>query len=137
MEHKQNRPPVPQAPRTRPASARQAQGNDPAGARHASGHDPASAPLPPGAAPAVLPPEPGAAAPDFDPVPLRYRVDGWTPARQRGFIEQLAETLNVEAAAALVGMSPQSARELRRRPGAEGFAAAWDAALRRGLSERS
>ena len=69
-------------------------------------------------------------------MPLRARHDGWTPARQRAFVEHLAETLSVEAAAALVGLSPQSARALRRRPGAEGFAAAWDAALRRGLSER-
>lgn len=77
-----------------------------------------------------------AAAPDFEPVPLRYREDGWTPERQRAFVEHLAETLSVEAAAAAVGMSAQSARQLRRRPGAEGFAAASDAALRRGLGER-
>jgi hypothetical protein len=73
--------------------------------------------------------------PTFDPIPLRARVDGWTPARQRAFVEQLAETLSVEAAARLVGLTAQSARALRRRPGAEGFAAAWDAALRRGLTE--
>jgi hypothetical protein len=30
--------------------------------------------------------------PDFAPVPLRYRHDGWTPERQRGFIEALAAT---------------------------------------------
>lgn len=73
---------------------------------------------------------------DFEPVPVRPRIDGWTPGRQRAFIEHLAETLCVDAAAALVGMTGDSARRLRRRPGAEGFAAAWDAALRRGLSER-
>jgi hypothetical protein len=75
-------------------------------------------------------------APDFEPVPVRHRHDGWTPERQRAFVEHLAETLSVEAAAAAVGMTAQSARELRRRPGAEGFAAASDAALRRGLGER-
>ncbi|MFL6863694.1 MAG: hypothetical protein ACJ8DZ_11910 [Allosphingosinicella sp.] len=69
-------------------------------------------------------------------MPLRPRHDGWTPERQRAFVEHLAETLSVEAAAASVGMSAQTARELRRRPGAEGFAAACDAALRRGLGER-
>ena len=144
MEQRQNQSPVPQASGSGPAPAPQPSGNDTAVARPASGSDPAAAPHPhgddtadtplgPGAAPAVRAAD--AAAPPFDPVPLRYRVDGWTPARQRAFIEHLAETLSVEAAAALVGMSPQSARELRRRPGAEGFAAAWDAALRRGLSE--
>ncbi|HYE27946.1 MAG TPA: hypothetical protein VEA61_06915 [Allosphingosinicella sp.] len=75
-------------------------------------------------------------APEFDPVPLRRRVDGWTPERQRAYVEHLAETLCPETAAALVGMSAESARQLRRRPGAEGFNAACDAALRRGLSER-
>jgi len=74
--------------------------------------------------------------PAFEPVPVRARVDGWTPARQRAFVEHLAETLSVDAAAAAVGMTPQGARALRRRPGAEGFAAACDAALRRGLVER-
>jgi hypothetical protein len=98
-------------------------------------------PTRPGGAPAfALVPAPQADAPrapppPFDPVPLRVRHDGWTPERQRDFIEHLAETLSVEAAAALVGMSAQSARALRRRPGAEGFAAAWDGALRRGLTD--
>jgi hypothetical protein len=78
---------------------------------------------------------PRAPVPAFEPVPLRARHDGWTPERQRAFIEHLAETLSVETAAALVGMSAQSARALRRRPGAEGFAAAWDGALRRGLTD--
>ncbi len=81
----------------------------------------------------VAPPPP-ALADSFDPVLLRYRHDGWTPARQRAFIEHLADTLCVATAAARVGMSEQSAYALRRRPGAEGFAAAWDAALRRGIS---
>ena len=90
-----------------------------------------SAQLVPLPSPADPPPRPG-----FDPVPLRYRVDGWTPERQRAYVEHLAETLSPEAAAALVGMSAESVRRLRRRPGAEGFSAACDAALRKGLSER-
>lgn len=72
----------------------------------------------------------------FDPVPLRYRHDGWTPEKQRAFIEHLADTLCPETAAAMVGMSVRTAYELRRRAGAEGFAAAWDAALLRGIGER-
>ncbi len=31
--------------------------------------------------------------PDFAPVPRRYRHDGWTPERQKAFIEALAETI--------------------------------------------
>lgn len=72
----------------------------------------------------------------FEPVPLRYRHDGWTPEKQRDFIEHLADTLCPETAAAAVGMSVRTAYELRRRAGAEGFAAAWDAALLIGVRER-
>ena len=43
--------------------------------------------------------------PDFAPVPLRYRHDGWTPERQRGFIEALADTGCVSRATATVNMS--------------------------------
>lgn len=68
--------------------------------------------------------------PPFYPVPrLRRRDDGWLPARQADFLGYLAETGSVSAAAARVGMSRESAYRLRRREGAESFAAAWDAAL--------
>jgi hypothetical protein len=66
----------------------------------------------------------------FTPVPLaRVRHDGWTSDRQRRFIEQLAMIGLVSAAAGACGMSGTSAYHLRARPGAESFAAAWDAAL--------
>jgi len=68
--------------------------------------------------------------PAFDPVPRRKpRHDGWTPARQRAFIEALADTGSVSRAAAMVNMSPESAYQLRRQPGAESFRRAWEAAL--------
>lgn len=67
--------------------------------------------------------------PAFHPVPVGARRDGWTPARQAGFIGMLAETGSVLAAARFVSMSRESAYRLRKRPGAAGFAAAWDAAL--------
>ena len=67
--------------------------------------------------------------PPFHPVPLRARKDGWTPARQARFIGLLAETGSVARAAIGVGMARESAYRLRRRAGAAGFAAAWDAAL--------
>jgi hypothetical protein len=73
--------------------------------------------------------EPGRDAPDFTPVPVRYRHDGWTPQRQKAFIEKLAETACVEEAARRVGMTPQSARALRRRSDASLFRDAWEAAL--------
>ncbi|MFA9200766.1 MAG: hypothetical protein ACEQR8_06200 [Cypionkella sp.] len=69
--------------------------------------------------------------PAFHPVPVGPRRDGWTPARQAHFIGLLAQTGSVSEAAALVGMRRESAYRLRARPGAAGFAAAWDAALAR------
>ncbi|MDQ3140048.1 MAG: hypothetical protein M3Q15_04925, partial [Pseudomonadota bacterium] len=67
--------------------------------------------------------------PDFDPVPRKYRHDGWTPERQRAFIEVLADTGCVSRAAAQVNMSPEGAYYLRRQKGAETFRRAWEAAL--------
>jgi hypothetical protein len=75
---------------------------------------------------------PGDAAPfvpDFDPVPVRARHDGWTPTRQHDFIVLLAGGWCPGRAAARVGMSRKSAYALRARRGGEGFAAAWDAAI--------
>ncbi|WP_375393814.1 hypothetical protein [uncultured Sphingomonas sp.] len=70
----------------------------------------------------------------FTPVALaRVRHDGWTPERQRGFIEILAVTGVVSAAAKAVGMSAQSAYRLRDRPGAKSFAVAWDSAQDEGF----
>lgn len=73
--------------------------------------------------------EQASSAPDFDPVPLRHRWDGWTPARQRDFIHWLAKGLRPGRAAERVGMSRKSAYALRSRPEGEGFAAAWDGAV--------
>lgn len=68
--------------------------------------------------------------PAFTPVPVsRSRHDGWTAAKQRGFIVALAESGLVAKAAKAVGMGVTSAYNLRRRPGAESFAAAWEDAL--------
>ena len=67
--------------------------------------------------------------PDFDAVPRKHRHDGWTPDRQRAFIEALADTGSVSRAAAQVNMSPEGAYYLRRQPHAESFRRAWEAAL--------
>jgi hypothetical protein len=67
--------------------------------------------------------------PAFYPVPTRTRRDGWTLERQADFLGMLAETGSVIGACEAVGISRKSAYQLRARPGAESFAAAWDAAL--------
>ncbi len=66
---------------------------------------------------------------DWIPVAKQRRTDGWTPQRQRGFIEALADLGTVSEAARSVGMSRVSCYRLRRSPGAKQFAAAWDAAI--------
>ena len=71
--------------------------------------------------------------PTFDSVPVKYRHDGWTPARQKAFIGALADTGSVSRAARYVNMSPEGAYYLRRRPGSESFRRAWEAALDLGV----
>ncbi len=70
----------------------------------------------------------------FTPVPsASARHDGWTPERQRGYIDALATLGVVSAAARAVGMSRKSAYALLKRAGAEsGFARAWAAAVEEG-----
>ncbi len=67
--------------------------------------------------------------PFFHPVALRTRRDGWTVARQCGFLAQLYVGGSVAAAARAVGMSRASAYRLRGRAGAEDFAWGWDHVL--------
>jgi hypothetical protein len=62
------------------------------------------------------------------PVRRRPRLDGWTEEKQRRFIEALADTGLVGAAAKAVGMSRESAYRLRRSAHGAAFARAWDAA---------
>ncbi|MBB5710189.1 hypothetical protein [Sphingomonas xinjiangensis] len=56
------------------------------------------------------------------------RHDGWTPDRQRFFLEAIAEGQTVDAAARLVGMSAASAYAFRRRAPATTFAVGWSGA---------
>jgi hypothetical protein len=64
------------------------------------------------------------------------RHDGWTPDRQRAFIDALARIGIVSAAARSVRMSAKSAYALRKRAGeASGFVCAWNAALRQGRAQ--
>ena len=64
----------------------------------------------------------------------RARHDGWTPARQRAFLDHLRDGIDVRRAAARLEMSPRSAYHLRNRD--EGFAQAWDAARREARDEQ-
>lgn len=59
----------------------------------------------------------------------KERHDGWSPDKQVLFLEALARTGNVRAAATYAGLSRESAYKLRRRPDARAFARAWDAAI--------
>jgi hypothetical protein len=66
----------------------------------------------------------------FTPVPLaRHRNDGWTPRTQQRFIDALGALGSVGEAARAVDMTRASAYQLRARPDAESFAAAWDQAI--------
>lgn len=56
--------------------------------------------------------------------------------KQAAFLGALAETGSVCAAARRVGMARETVYRLRRRPGAESFAAAWDAVVGRGTGDR-
>jgi arginyl-tRNA synthetase len=69
---------------------------------------------------------------DFDPVPLRPRIDGLTPAKQREFVEALADSGLVRVAAARIGVSEQAINRVRRRADARAFDGACAAAFRIG-----
>lgn len=56
------------------------------------------------------------------------RQDGWTLARQRGFLQALADYGSVQKAAASVGMSASGAYRFRARA-PDSFAEAWNEAL--------
>ena len=74
---------------------------------------------------------PDAAYIEFTADPRRARHDGWTLARQRRFIDALAVTANVTAAAAAAGIDRRSVYNLRRA--SPSFAAAFAQALDEGL----
>ena len=61
------------------------------------------------------------------------RRNSITPDRQRAFIAALAATGIVTQAAREIGASLEALYRLRNQPGAEGFAAAWEAAIDRGM----
>lgn len=71
--------------------------------------------------------------PAFAPVPRKNTVThGWTPAKQRAFVEALAASGSVRLATEAVGMSHCGVYKLRHAPEAEDLARAWDAAVELG-----
>ncbi|MEQ8411336.1 MAG: hypothetical protein RIC51_05900 [Erythrobacter sp.] len=83
----------------------------------------------------IAPPAPDDPLLDFVPVPhVSPRRNSITPDVQRAFITHLAATGIVKEAARHVGKSLEALYKLRQRPGAEGFRAAWDAALDRAMT---
>ncbi|MDV3455406.1 hypothetical protein RZN05_00305 [Sphingomonas sp. HF-S4] len=86
----------------------------------------------------ILPSEPYAYDPaSFDPAayhgfappPGATRYDGWTPDKQRRFLEALSEGFTVVQACAIVALSKQSAYALRGSPRGASFAIGWEAAV--------
>lgn len=107
---------------------------DPSGiapAPAAAAAEPAKLPVARDSGPPFGPPPEGYNLADFQWVPVlrKPRADGWTPQRQVDFIAALADTGCVEHAARQVEMSVNSCYRLRRSPGGEAFAAAWEAAI--------
>ncbi len=81
--------------------------------------------------------EPGEDDPLLAFEPYRHkapRSNSITPARQVRFVMALAATGIVTQAAREVGVSLEALYRLRAMPGAEGFAAAWEGALDRGMA---
>lgn len=62
------------------------------------------------------------------------RRNSITPDRQRAFIAALAATGIVTQAARAIGASLEALYRLRHQPGAEGFSAAWELAIDRGIA---
>lgn len=62
------------------------------------------------------------------------RRNAITPERQRAFIAALAASGIVTQAARSIGASLEALYKLRALPGAEGFAAAWEMAIDRGMA---
>lgn len=84
---------------------------------------------------ADLPPEPDDPLLGFAPyVHAAPRRNSITPERQRAFIAALAATGIVTQAARSIGASLEALYRLRHQPGAEGFSAAWEQALDRGVA---
>lgn len=66
--------------------------------------------------------------PPTDAAGRTQRHDGWTPNRQRTFLEAVAEGLSTETACRIADMSPSSAYGFKKRAAGRAFALGWRAA---------
>jgi hypothetical protein len=66
---------------------------------------------------------------EFEPVEVRYRVNGWDADAQRAFIALLATTGSKRRAALAIGRNAFGIDQLLKRPDADSFRAAYDRAL--------
>ncbi|KEO91827.1 hypothetical protein EH31_03905 [Erythrobacter longus] len=81
-----------------------------------------------------LPPDPDDPLLQFKPYRHKQpRANSITPDLQRAFVAHLAATGIVTSAALAIGKSMEALYKLRKMPGAEGFAEAWDEAAQWGI----
>lgn len=81
-----------------------------------------------------LPPDPDDPLLQFEPYRhKRPRANSITPDLQRAFVAHLASTGIVTSAALCIGKSMEALYKLRKMPGAQGFAGAWDEAAQWGV----
>jgi len=66
---------------------------------------------------------------DFEPVPMRKKVNGWDPDAQRAFVALLAMTGSKLRAARAIGRKPAGIDHILTKPEAAGFGAAIDGAM--------
>ena len=66
---------------------------------------------------------------EFDPVPVKPRVNGWDPEAQRAFVALLAATGSKRRAATAINRAPNGVEQLMKRPDGAGFRAAVERAL--------
>jgi len=66
---------------------------------------------------------------EFDPVPRRAHVNGWTPEVQRAFVAALAITGSPRRAATAIGRHAFGAEQLRKAAGGRSFDSACEAAM--------
>ncbi|EZP55506.1 hypothetical protein [Sphingomonas sp. RIT328] len=80
--------------------------------------------------------KPGGDDPDMAPIAARLRqrrrIDGWSIATQRQFIQALADSGCVSHACAAVGVARNTAYAMRQRESYSLFALAWDVAIQMG-----
>ena len=66
---------------------------------------------------------------EFEPVPVRPRVNGWDPEAQRAFIAALAVTGSKRRAALSIGRNAFGIEQLLKRPDSDSFKAAVERAM--------